>query len=153
MSFSLMAIVCSVDSYISTISSFSASIAACKSGHFFNKWSRWGRDILIALPEAVYFKTNPSDVLLATTKLRFGTSDAKDVLQLEKVISGAFGDEKDTILMLPEFYSDSLKYGIGGHFCYWRGLVYENDGMLDMAKRDFSLARKCGVIVPKRSWE
>ena len=102
------------------------------------------------MPISVYKNVTVSEVLSAMTKLRLFQPENLEVAYQEEVISKASGVERDTIMKLPTFYSDSLKYGIGGHFCYWRGLVHEKEEAFDLASEDFHLARKCGVSVPKR---
>lgn len=107
-------------------------------------------DVLLAMPKIFWEISETSSVVAATTNLRFGVGDTES---LETIVAGAIGVERDTIMGLPDFYRDSLRYGIGGHFCYWRALVLEQDNCIDLASRDFALARRCGVLIPKRKWE
>lgn len=110
-------------------------------------------DVLVAIPRAFMTGTDISPVLDATSRTRTEQFSEEDLPRLESIIAGAEGSELDTIVRLPEVFSHALSYGIGGHFCYWRGLVYERAKRQGDARCDFDLARKCGVNVPARSWE
>ncbi|WP_156481340.1 hypothetical protein [Herbaspirillum rubrisubalbicans] len=110
-------------------------------------------DIMIAMPQSLWDKVEISDVIRAAMALRLDSSPSDATTRWEGMIAGAAGEERATLMTLPDFYADSLKYGIGGHFCYWRGLLHERDKKLDAAKSDFELARRCGVPVGKRNWE
>lgn len=110
-------------------------------------------DILIAAPLKVINDLEPSKVVLATTGLRLRETDIQRLASFEAIIANATGNEKETIMQLPEFYKHSIQYGIGGDYYYWRGLVYEAAGDLQNAKQDFLIARKCGLDLSKRLWE
>jgi hypothetical protein len=110
-------------------------------------------DMMFIVPNNHIKKIQLSDVLVASNNLRIGFGDNSDVLANEKIVATAIGQEKETILKLPEVYSHSLQYGIGGEYIYWRGLILESDGEFNRAAQDFQLARKCGIRVPSRVWE
>lgn len=110
-------------------------------------------DVMFAIPRPLMSGTNISPVLDATSRLRTGLYCQEELPRLEAVVAGAVSSELGTILRLPEVFSHALSYGIGGHFCYWRGLVHERAGRQDDARRDFNLARKCGVNISLRHWE
>ncbi|WP_160012578.1 hypothetical protein [Rhizobium sp. 18055] len=110
-------------------------------------------DLLFIFPERVYADLEISKVLSATSVLRCGDGDFADRLSVEATIAAAEGDERGMILALPEVFKDSLNYGIGGEYVYWRGLVHERDGAHDLALADFEIARKCGLTIPQRRWE
>ena len=110
-------------------------------------------DILLILPRHIYDTIAISSVLHATNKLRTKPKIGEVTHDLEAIISTAQGKERDTLMTLPEIFSPSLRYGIGGDYLYWRGLILENDKLYDQAQNDFYLARKCGISVPTRIWE
>lgn len=110
-------------------------------------------DILVAMPQAIWDKVTVSDVVRATMALRLSPEADEQTHEWETIVAGAAGIERETIMALPTFYADSLRYGIGGHFCYWRGLIHESEENIGLARADFSLARRCGVTVPARRWE
>lgn len=110
-------------------------------------------DILLAMPKVVRRTVDISNVVLATTALRVGCHDKDTTEKMERLVAAANGSEREVIMALPEFYRDSLKYGVGGHFCYWRGLVLEAERHFDLARIDFTLARDCGVAIEPRDWE
>jgi hypothetical protein len=110
-------------------------------------------DILLVVPLHIFAKIEISSVLRATNKLRFKSEVDETTPLYEHTISSAEGVERETLLMLPERLKPSLRYGIGGSYLYWRGLVYENDTLWDEALADFTLARRCGISVPTRFWE
>jgi hypothetical protein len=110
-------------------------------------------DILFIFPESVRSRLDISPVLAATHKLRSGDGIGEERAQIEAVIAGAAGEERDVLLSLPDIFSHSLRYGIGGEYLYWRALVWEREGHLDRARADLDLARRCGHTVPARSWE
>lgn len=110
-------------------------------------------DVLLIFPEAVSGGLKVSEVLAATHCLRIGADDEGKRQELEDVIASAEDEERETLLSLPEVFSHSLKYGIGGEYAYWRGLIRERDGALIEAKEDFELGRRCGLRIPARSWE
>ena len=110
-------------------------------------------DVMIAIPKALMGSATISAVLEATSRLRTGQYSAEELSKLETTVAEADGEERETIIRLPEHYAHALSYGIGGHFCYWRGLVRERDGEYLGAAHDFNLARSCGIRVVKRQWE
>lgn len=110
-------------------------------------------DVMLAVPAQLMKDINLSPVLNATSKLRSGHYTRDDFGALESIVGNASGTEMNTIMELPDMFSHQLSYGLGGHFCHWRGLVFEQLGRLGDAGRDLRLARECGVDVPLRSWE
>ena len=110
-------------------------------------------DVLLAMPKKVWRNVQISDIVSATTALRLCSDDTEETAELESAVAKAADAERETIMALPGFYQDSFKYGIGGHFFYWRALLHEADGSIELARADFDLARSCGVVVPKRKWE
>lgn len=110
-------------------------------------------DILFIFPESARERLEISPVLAATHRLRSGDATAAERTELEVVIAGSEGEERDVLLSLPDNFRHSLRYGIGGEYLYWRSLVWERDGALDKARADIDLARRCGHAVPARSWE
>ncbi|WP_157221576.1 hypothetical protein [Herbaspirillum sp. YR522] len=110
-------------------------------------------DVMIAMPAYLWNKVQVSDVVQAAMALRLNSTPCEATSRWEAMLATARGEERQTLMMLPDFYADSLKYGIGGHFCYWRGLLHEHDRQLDAARADFALARRCGVPVATRAWE
>ena len=110
-------------------------------------------DILFIIPNHIYSRLEISNVLEATNSLRSRISEDDHTVKLESIISSAKEQEREVLMMLPEIFKPSLKYGIGGDYLYWRGLLFENDKLFDQAQDDFILARKCGISVPTRDWE
>ena len=110
-------------------------------------------DILVAIPDLLLNYIEVSAVVSAMTQLRYSSDNNETTRYYENVVSNATGSERNTIMSLPICYADSLNYGIGGHFCYWRGLIHEKESNFTEAANDFRLARKCGVSVRSRSWE
>lgn len=110
-------------------------------------------DVMVAMPQRLWDQVLISDVVQAIMELRLDSSPSDANRRREEIVSAATGEERDTLMRLPDFYADSLQYGIGGHFCYWRGLLLERAQQRDAALADFVLARRCGVEVPKRAWE
>ena len=122
-----------------------------------SRWSGYecilNGDMLFIIPSNLMQKIHLSDVLVATNNLRLGFGDDSEIVANEQIVASAVDHERECILKLPEVYSHSLQYGIGGEYLYWRGLVLENDGERDRAAQDFQLARKCGIRIPSRAWE
>ncbi len=110
-------------------------------------------DVMVAMPERLWDKVQVSEVAQAVMALRLDSSPTEATRHWEGIVASATGEERDTLMRLPDFYAHSLLYGIGGHFCYWRGLLHELAQQHDAALADFVLARRCGVEVTKRSWE
>jgi hypothetical protein len=110
-------------------------------------------DVMFAIPQSLMNGVAISPVLEATSRLRIGLFNQAELPQLERIVANAQGGELEAILQLPDVFSHALSYGIGGHFCHWRGLVNERCGRNTDAKRDFDLARDCGVSIARRSWE
>lgn len=110
-------------------------------------------DVLVAMPQCVWDQVRVSEVAQAVMALRLDSSPSEATHRWEGIVASATGEERDTLMRLPDFYAHSLQYGIGGHFCYWRGLLHEHTQRFDAALADFVLARRCGVEVAKRSWE
>lgn len=110
-------------------------------------------DVMVAMPQRVWDQVQVSAVVQATMALRLDSSPSEATRRWEEIVAGATGEERDTLMRLPDFYANSLLYGIGGHFCYWRGLLRERDQQREAALADFVLARRCGVEVAKRTWE
>lgn len=107
-------------------------------------------DILVALPKSVQGSYSVSEIVKATTALRLNSDDSERTRKLENTVANAKGKERDAILAYPDLFKEQLQYGLGGHYCYWRGLVYEAEGRIIDAKKDFELAIRCGVSVPPR---
>jgi len=110
-------------------------------------------DVMVAMPQRMWDQMQVSEVAQATMALRLDSAPCEATSRWEEIVAGATGEERDTLMRLPDFYAHSLLYGIGGHFVYWRGLLYERAKQLDAALADFVLARRCGVDVAKRAWE
>ncbi len=110
-------------------------------------------DVMCAIPGVLMKGIPLSPVLSASSRLRTGLFDQNEELGLEEIIAGAKGHELEAILRLPEVFTHALSYGIGGHFCHWRGLVHEHAGRNNEAKCDFEFARNCGVSIERRIWE
>lgn len=111
-------------------------------------------DVMAAMPQKLWEQVRVSEVVQATMELRLDSSPTSQAThRWEGVVSAATGEERDTLMRLPDVYAHSLLYGIGGHFCYWRGLLHERAQQYDAALADFVLARRCGIEVPKRTWE
>jgi hypothetical protein len=111
-------------------------------------------DVLVCMSRERLALLRPTRAVSATTALR--TVAALPTVQrqgYEQAIAAAQGAERDVFLALPEHYANSLQYGIGGEFCYWRGLVREAAGDRAGARADFEMARRCRVDVPARGWE
>jgi hypothetical protein len=111
-------------------------------------------DVLVcAAPERMEL-LRASPLVKAITALRTErgmTADRRH--SCEQRVAQAGGGEREAILALPEHYVNSLQYGIGGEFCYWRGLVREAAQDAAGAQADFELARRCGIPVPRRAGE
>lgn len=110
-------------------------------------------DVMVAMPQKLWDQVRVSEVVQATMELRLDSSPSQATHRREEVVSAATGEERDTLMRLPDVYAHSLQYGIGGHFCYWRGLLHERAHQHDAALADFVLARRCGIEVEKRTWE
>jgi len=110
-------------------------------------------DLLFIFPREILDKVEISQVLLATNALRCSETIRKDYEQFEKLVSHSHGEEMQTILSLPDIFAHSLKFGIGGDYLYWRGLIFEGEGKFDRCRSDIDLARRCGVRIPPRAWE
>jgi len=110
-------------------------------------------DIMFAVPNVNMREIKLSNVLVATSKLRLGHFSYDERRELELMVASAKGDERNLIMDLQVLFYRALSYGIGRHFCYWRGLVLENEGQELEAKLDFDKARRCGIYIPARSWE
>jgi hypothetical protein len=110
-------------------------------------------DVMVAMPQRVWDQVQVSQVVQATMALRLDSSPSQATQRWEEILASATGEERDTLMRLPDYYAHSLQYGIGGHFCYWRGLLHERAQRRDDALADFALARRCGVEVAKRPWE
>lgn len=110
-------------------------------------------DVLFIFPEQIYAVLKISDVLWATNLMRVGEVDQEGIRALEATVASAEGEERETIMTLPETFRHSLNYGIGGEYLYWRALVHEHDSAFELARADYQLARKCGIHIPLRYWE
>jgi hypothetical protein len=110
-------------------------------------------DMLFIFPKRYYASLEVSDVLRATNLLRCGEVDQQGRSALEAAVALAEDEEREMIMALPETFSHSLKYGIGGEYLYWRALIHEHDGAFASARADLQLARKCGIQIPSRHWE
>jgi hypothetical protein len=121
-------------------------LARCKQGYD----SYVVADMLVALPATLRSRYTVSDVVKAATRLRLGGEDEATTRALEGVIAQAKGQERETILALPDIFQQQLLYGLGGDYCYWRGLIHEAEGHVHLANVDFELARRCGVRVAIR---
>ena len=110
-------------------------------------------DIMVAVPAELMGDTVISPVLEATSRLRTGQYSAEELTFLESTVAEAVGEERETIIGLPNYFAHALSYGVGGHFCYWRGLVMAQDGKFAEAGRDFNVARSCGIRRARRQWE
>jgi hypothetical protein len=111
-------------------------------------------DILICMSRERMKLLRVSPVVRAITALRTDPRmSAQQRRSFEQQIAHARGQERDVLLALPKQYEQSLQYGIGGDFCYWRALVKEAQWDLDAARADLEIARRCNVHVPPRPWE
>lgn len=110
-------------------------------------------DVMVAMPQKLWDQVRVSEVVQATMELRLDSSPRQATHRWEEVVSAATDEERDTLMQMPDVYAHSLLYGIGGHFCYWRGLLHERAKQHDAALADFILARRCGIEVAKRTWE
>jgi hypothetical protein len=108
-------------------------------------------DALLVVPRFYKISYQATPVLAACTETRLGNPDVARVRQLEHVIASAQGYEQTTLSEIPKFLSEQVKYGLGGHYFYWRGLMRERSGDISGAGQDFELARTCGVTVVLRS--
>jgi len=71
--------------------------------------------------------------------------NAERMLQIENIIGGAQGTERVALYEIPEFMNQQIRYGLGGHYFYWRGLIRERTADIFGAQQDFDLARASGV--------
>jgi hypothetical protein len=111
-------------------------------------------DILVCLSRERMKLLRVSPVVSAITALRTDPRmSAEQRRSYEQQIAHARGPERDVLFALPKQYEQSLQYGIGGDFCYWRALVNEAEWDLDAARADLEIARRCNVHVPPRPWE
>jgi hypothetical protein len=107
-------------------------------------------DALLSIPKHFRDRYEPSSVLLACTQSRIGPVNTVRALELEDIIASAKGSERQEILGLSEAMEVQIEYRLAGHYAYWRGIVRENDGQAESARRDFEAARRAGVEVPAR---
>lgn len=111
-------------------------------------------DVLVCMSRESLQKLEPSRAVQAITALRATRDmDAAARQRCEQAIAASVNGEREVFLALPEHYANSLQYGIGGEFCYWRGLVREAAGEHAAAHADFDMARRCGIDIPPRAWE
>ncbi len=108
-------------------------------------------DALLVVPKTYRNSYLPTPVLVACTESRILNPDLARIRQLERVITSAQGSEQSALSIIPEFMHEQIKYGLGGHYFYWRGLMRERSGDSSGAEQDFELARTCGVTVVARS--
>ncbi len=100
-------------------------------------------DILLALPIVLRSNYTVSKVLMAVTHLMLEPNDPERVLASEKIIASAKGEERTTIMILPDLFKQQLLYGLGGAFCYWRSLLHQSEGRNADAIADMKLYRRC----------
>jgi hypothetical protein len=111
-------------------------------------------DVLVCMSRQSAQRLQVSLAVQAITALRIEPGMASARRQVcEQSIAASRDAERDVLLALPEHYANSLQYGIGGEFCYWRGLVREAAQDHAGARSDFEMARRCRVDVPARAWE
>lgn len=111
-------------------------------------------DVLVCMSSENMRRLRISRAVLAITALRTVRNiSAEQRNQWEQEVALTAGPERDVFLDLPNHYRESLQYGLGGDFCYWRALVREAAGDYDGALADLELARRCKVHVPARKWE
>jgi hypothetical protein len=108
-------------------------------------------DALLVVPKTYGNSYSVTPVLAACTESRIWNPDVARIRQLEHVIASAQGSEQSALSTIPEFMHEQIKYGLGGHYFYWRGLIRERSGDVAGAEQDFDLARACGVTVASRS--
>jgi hypothetical protein len=108
-------------------------------------------DALLVVPRSFRNSYLATPVLAACTESRIWNSDVARARQLEHVIATAQGSEESTLSTIPEPMNEQIKYGLGGHFFCWRGLMRERSGDISGAEQDFGLARTCGVTVAART--
>jgi hypothetical protein len=102
-------------------------------------------DALLAIPRAYRHSYTATPVLNACTESRIRMPDAGRMLELESTIGAARGMERAALCEIPDFMNQQIRYGLGGHYFYWRGLIRERVADISGARQDFSLARDSGV--------
>jgi hypothetical protein len=111
-------------------------------------------DVLVCTSRDRARMLQTSAAVQAITALRcLPDLDAQRRESCERAVAASVGGEREVFMALPEHYAHSLQYGIGGEFCYWRGLVREAAGDRVGAAADFETARSCGLRVAARPWE
>jgi hypothetical protein len=108
-------------------------------------------DALLVVPKTYRNSYLVTPVLAACTESRIQNPDAARIRQIEDTIASAQGAEQCTLSAIPEFMNEQIKYGLGGHYFYWRGLMRERSGDIAGAEEDFDIARTCGVNVVARN--
>lgn len=76
----------------------------------------------------------------------------EEVLDAEKRISQSDMDEKDTLQKLAGAYVSSEKFGVGGHYHLWNGLILYNDTHYSLAKEEFIKAKQLGCSYWRTDW-
>ena len=102
-------------------------------------------DALLAIPRVYRHSYTVTSTLNACTESRIGMPNAERMLELESIIGGAHGMEKVALCEIPDFMNQQIRYGLGGHYFYWRGLIKERLADILGAQRDFDLARDSGI--------
>src|ERR1700730_2734725 len=96
-------------------------------------------DALLAVPRTYRNSYMVTPILAACTESRMANPDFERTRELEHVIASAQGSEKSALSTIPEFMNEQIKYGLGGRYFYWRGLMREQSGDISGAERDFDL--------------
>lgn len=88
----------------------------------------------------------PSALLQACTLSRCYTNgaDLPAVLAAEQIIAACADPERAALIELAEEYQASERFGLGGHYRLWRGLVYQHGGQSALACEDFAAALELG---------
>lgn len=84
-------------------------------------------DIAMAVCPGNLFRFSPLiDAVTVSRTFNGPDSRIQDVFDAEASIAQAQGRERESLLSLPFAYSSSEKFGIGGHYRLWRGLLLQN---------------------------
>jgi hypothetical protein len=85
-------------------------------------------DALVVVPRCYRDSYLATPVLAACTESRIWNPDVARARQLERVIASAQGSEQSALSTIPELLNEQIKYGLGGHYFYWRGLLRKRSG-------------------------
>jgi hypothetical protein len=107
-------------------------------------------DALVAVPGRYRGTYAPTPVLAACTEMRISSPSDLRLRELEQIVSSACGSELTNLVEIPQYMNEQAKYGLGGHYFYWRALIREAHRDAAGASSDFDVARRCGVFVPER---